>query len=118
MLTFEKIKMNSIKHRLGYRKMSSNDVLSEIIAMTISDKNAKDALVHARALKKINNEKLGCYNFIPLKINIDPEIRRRRKYIGNSSGRVSSHSHAASSLVWLLHWTLPNLITFLLVILN
>jgi hypothetical protein len=51
-LTFEKIKMNPIKHRLGYRKMSSNDVLSEIIAMTISDKNVEDALAHARALKK------------------------------------------------------------------
>jgi hypothetical protein len=36
--------MNSIKHGEGYKQMTANDVLQEIIAMKISEKNADDAL--------------------------------------------------------------------------
>jgi hypothetical protein len=36
--------MNSIKRGEGYNQMIANDVLQEIIAMKISEKNVDDAL--------------------------------------------------------------------------
>ena len=53
-LPFEDQKMTSIKGRADYRKMSSNDILSEIVAMTISKKNAEDALARGQGVRKGN----------------------------------------------------------------
>jgi hypothetical protein len=54
LLPYEEIKLNSIKGRVDYRTMSSNDVLSEIIAMTIAKKNADDARARSHGVRKVN----------------------------------------------------------------
>jgi hypothetical protein len=41
--------MNSIKGNAGYRKMTANDILQEIVAMRIAENNVDDALSCARA---------------------------------------------------------------------
>jgi hypothetical protein len=46
-LPFMKETMNSITRGAGYKQMTTNDVLQEIIAMKISKKNADDALARA-----------------------------------------------------------------------
>jgi hypothetical protein len=54
LLPYEEVKLNSIKGREGYRTMTSNGVLSEIIAMTIAKKNADDALSRSQGVHKVN----------------------------------------------------------------
>jgi hypothetical protein len=54
LLPYEEIKLNSIKERSDYRTMTSNDVLGEIIAMTIAKKNVNDALAHSQGVRKVN----------------------------------------------------------------
>jgi hypothetical protein len=53
-LPFMKNTMNSIKHGAGFCEMSSNDVLNEIIAMKISEKNVDDALACAHGTDNPN----------------------------------------------------------------
>jgi hypothetical protein len=46
-LPFMRETMKAIKGNACYRKMNANDILQEIVAMRIADKNEDDALAHA-----------------------------------------------------------------------
>jgi hypothetical protein len=46
--------MNSIKGDANFRKMTAHDILQEIVARKISEKNADDALAHARGVHAPN----------------------------------------------------------------
>jgi hypothetical protein len=50
LLPFMKDTINSIKGDANFRKMSAHDILQEIVARKISEKNANDALAHARGV--------------------------------------------------------------------
>jgi hypothetical protein len=50
LLPFMKDTMNSIKGDANFRKMSAHDILQEIVARKISEKNADDALARARGV--------------------------------------------------------------------
>jgi hypothetical protein len=53
-LPFMKETMNAIKQGAGYKEMMANDILQNIIAMRISEKNANGALACARGLRAPN----------------------------------------------------------------
>jgi hypothetical protein len=46
--------INSIKRDSNYRKMTTHDILQEIVARKITEKNADDALAHARGVRAPN----------------------------------------------------------------
>jgi hypothetical protein len=54
LLPFMKDTMNSIKGDANFRKMTAHDILQEIVARKISEKNADDALSHARSVRAPN----------------------------------------------------------------
>jgi hypothetical protein len=54
LLPFMKDTMNSIKGGANFRKMTAHDILQEIVARKISEKNADDALAHARGVHAPN----------------------------------------------------------------
>jgi hypothetical protein len=51
---FMKEMMNSIKGDANFRLMTAHDILQEIMARKISEKNADDALAHARGVRAPN----------------------------------------------------------------
>jgi hypothetical protein len=53
-LAIMKEMMNSIKGDANYRKMTAHDILQEIMARKISEKNADDALARARGVRAPN----------------------------------------------------------------
>jgi hypothetical protein len=53
-LPFMKDTMNSIKGNAVYRKMTAHDILQEIVALRIAEKNTDDALAHARGVHAPN----------------------------------------------------------------
>jgi hypothetical protein len=53
-LPFMRETMKAIKGNAGYRKMNANDILKEIVAMTIAEKNEDDALAHAQGVRAPN----------------------------------------------------------------
>jgi hypothetical protein len=53
-LPFMKDTINSIKGETNYRKMMAHDILQEIVARKIAEKNADDALAHARGVRSPN----------------------------------------------------------------
>jgi hypothetical protein len=53
-LPFMKDTMNSIKGYANYRKMIAHDILQEIVARRIAEKNADDALARARGVRAPN----------------------------------------------------------------
>jgi hypothetical protein len=54
LLPFMKDTMNSIKGDANFRKMTAHDILQEIVARKISEKNANDALARARGVHAPN----------------------------------------------------------------
>ena len=54
LLPFEEQKLNSIKGRTNFHLMTSQEVLSEVIAMTIAKKNAESARARAIGSTKVN----------------------------------------------------------------
>jgi hypothetical protein len=54
LLPFMKVTMNSIKGDANFWKMTAHDILQEIVARNISEKNADDALAHARGVRAPN----------------------------------------------------------------
>jgi hypothetical protein len=54
LLPFMKDTMNSIKGDANFRKMTAHDILQEIVARKISEKNANDALARARGVPAPN----------------------------------------------------------------
>jgi hypothetical protein len=54
LLPFMKDTMNSIKGGANFRKMTAHDILQEIVARKISEKNADDALARARGVRAPN----------------------------------------------------------------
>jgi hypothetical protein len=54
LLPFMKEMMNSIKGDANFWKMTDHDILQEIMARKISEKNADDALAHARGVRAPN----------------------------------------------------------------
>src|SRR3954468_3219467 len=54
LLPFEEQKLNSIKGRTNFHLMTSQEVLSEVIAMTIAKKNAESACARAIGSTKVN----------------------------------------------------------------
>jgi hypothetical protein len=46
--------MNSIKGNAVYRKITAHDILQEIVAMRIAEKNMGDALAHAHGVHTPN----------------------------------------------------------------
>jgi hypothetical protein len=53
-LPFMREIMKAIKGNAGYRIMNANDILQEIVAMRIAEKNEDDALAHARGVRAPN----------------------------------------------------------------
>jgi hypothetical protein len=53
-LPFMKDTINSIKGDANYRKMMAHDILQEIVARKIAEKNADDALAHERGVRAPN----------------------------------------------------------------
>jgi hypothetical protein len=54
LLPFMKETMNSIKGDANFRKMTAHDILQEIVARKISEKNVDDALARARGIRAPN----------------------------------------------------------------
>src|SRR4051812_37711776 len=54
LLPFEEQKVNSIKGRTNFHLMTSQEVLSEVIIMTIAKKNAESARARAIGSTKVN----------------------------------------------------------------
>jgi hypothetical protein len=54
LLPFMKDMVNSIKGDANFRKMTTHNILQEIVARKISEKNADDALAHARGVHAPN----------------------------------------------------------------
>jgi hypothetical protein len=54
LLPIDVVKCNTIKGRSDYRQMSSNAVLSEVVAMTSSKKISDDARACAQGVRKVN----------------------------------------------------------------
>jgi hypothetical protein len=54
LLPFMKDIMNSIKGDANFRKMTAHDILQDIVARKIFEKNAADALAHARGVRAPN----------------------------------------------------------------
>jgi hypothetical protein len=54
LLPFMKDTINSIKGDANYRKMMAHDILQEIVARKIAEKNADDALARARGVRAPN----------------------------------------------------------------
>jgi hypothetical protein len=52
-LTFMKDTINSIKGDANYRNMMTYDILQEIVARKIAEKNADDALARARGVRAL-----------------------------------------------------------------
>jgi hypothetical protein len=64
LLPFMKDTMNSIKGDANFRKMTSHDILQEIVARKISEKNADDALARACGVRAPNlalKAKVSCH---------------------------------------------------------
>jgi hypothetical protein len=53
-LLFMKDTINSIKGDANYRKMTAHDILQEIVARKIAEKNAENALARARGVRAPN----------------------------------------------------------------
>lgn len=54
LLPYEETRLNAIRQNSDYRKMTSNEVLSEIIAMDISKKNANELVARAHNARNTN----------------------------------------------------------------
>jgi hypothetical protein len=54
LLPFMKDTMNSIKGGANYHKMTAHNILQEIVARKISEKNTDDALARARGVRAPN----------------------------------------------------------------
>ena len=54
LLPIDEVKCNTIKGRSDYHQMSSNAILSEVVAMTSSKKIADDARARAQGVRKVN----------------------------------------------------------------
>jgi hypothetical protein len=54
LLPFFKDTVNSMKGDANFRTMTAHDILQEIVARKISEKNADDALAHARGVRAPN----------------------------------------------------------------
>jgi hypothetical protein len=54
LLPFFKDTMNAIKGNANFQKMTAHDILQEMVARKISEKNADDALARARGVRAPN----------------------------------------------------------------